>query len=291
MKSKTIILSSPENSTKSGRGIITIYHENDLLSVKLRLYNISKLAKTCKIGIYHNGEVFSANILEKNGFYTSSMVGDFDFDKDFYIALIDTDLHNNVILCGGTYTGYYFNDNSVFDSSFESTSTDETEESKDLSNLPHENSQHNCANCRYKEYFFNSTEKTISHPIIQTEQKDNLIENFEKNNEKPSILASIIPQFDYIFENYEINEALTSLIPQSKFVTMHENGEEYSIGAIYQNNEIKYICYAIKSNYNISPPEELGEHYQWLPLEKEDPLSEGFYIVFQDAKDLKIIKL
>ena len=291
MKSKTIILSSQENNIKSGRGIVTIYHDNDLLSLKLRLYNISKLSRTCKIGIYHNGEVFSANILEKNGFYTSSMVGDFDLDKDFYIALINTDLNNKVILCGGTYAGYYFNDNSVFENHVESTPTHEMEEVKEHLNQPCKSTEHTCANCKYKEYFFNSTEKTTSNPIIQAEKNDDLIEKFEKNNEKTSILASIVPQFDYIFENYEANEELTALIPQSKFVTMHENGEEYSIGAIYENNEIKYICYAIKCNYNISPPEELGEHYQWLPLEKEDPLSEGFYIVFQDAKDLKIIKL
>jgi hypothetical protein len=106
-----------------------------------------------------------------------------------------------------------------------------------------------------------------------------------------SILSSITPQFKYIFENYSPNEELISLLPNSKFVKINEHEDEYSIGAIYEQEEIKLICYAVKCNYNEQPPSELGEHYQWLPIDKEDPLSEGYYIVFQDANDLKILKI
>ena len=48
MKSKTIILSS-EKAT--GRGILTLFEENDLLKCKLRLYNTEKLNKYAKIGV------------------------------------------------------------------------------------------------------------------------------------------------------------------------------------------------------------------------------------------------
>ena len=56
-------------------------------------------------------------------------------------------------------------------------------------------------------------------------------------------------------------------------------------------DEIKYICYAVMRSTNCQPPKELGEHYQWLPLDKDDPLSDGYFIVFQDATDLKIVEL
>ena len=59
----------------------------------------------------------------------------------------------------------------------------------------------------------------------------------------------------------------------------------------YKDEEMKYICYAVMCNYNTPAPTELGDYYQWLPLDKEDPLSEGYYIVFQDASDLKILEL
>ena len=60
---------------------------------------------------------------------------------------------------------------------------------------------------------------------------------------------------------------------------------------IYEEDEMRYICYAVMCTYNQPAPKELGDHYQWLPLDKEDPLSEGYYIVFQDAQDLKIVDL
>ena len=280
MISKTIIISSPENS---GRGILTLQIEDDILSIRIRLYNINKLNKTTKIGIYHGGQVYSANLLEKNGSYTSSMVGNFDINQDFYAALIDT-VDNHVILSGGTYAGYYFNDNSVF-SNIENleNSTPQKEYSYN------EECCDKCSNCKYKEFFYNSNKLTQATDF-EPEENENIEEKSE-NIENNYIFQSILPQFQYIFENYNADEQLNNLIPESKFVKITENGEEYSIGAIYEQEEIKYICYAVKANYNTPAPEELGENYQWLPIEKEDPLSEGFYIVFQDAKDLKILKL
>lgn len=286
MKSKTIIISNQENSQAcSCRGILTLFYDDELLHCRLRLYGIEKLSKFCKIGIYHNKQVYSANLLEKNGAYESSLVGDFDIDNDFYTAIIDTNNNNEVILSGGTYAGFYFNDYSVFNENVEPCVTSPKQEdcSDDCDK---------CNNCKYKEFFYNSNNSVDTFTQTETDSSINEIVNEEKKEAKSeTILASIIPQFNYIFENYTADEELNSLIPNGKFVKINENQQTYSIGALYEEDEIKYICYAIKCNYNTPAPEELGEHYQWLPIEKEDPLSEGFYIVFQDAKDLKIIKL
>ena len=290
MKSKTIIINSEKSvSSRSGRGILTLFQEYELLQCRLRLYNVEKLSKYCKIGIYHKEQVYSANLLEKNGVYESSLVGNFNIDEDFYAAIIDTNNNNQVILSGGTYAGFYFNDTSVFNQ--------ESKLNEPLQNKERENNCVNCEkckNCKYKEFFFNSqqlenfTTETVS---TQDEQKDLETTESEIEYKNHSILESIIPQFNYIFENYNPDEELNSLLPNAKFVKINNDKDHYSIGAMYDNDTIKYICYAVKCDYNVPAPEELGEHYQWLPIDKEDPLSEGFYIVFQDAKDLKILKL
>lgn len=327
MKSKTIILSS-EN--QNGRGILTIFEEDELLKCKIRTYNISGINRFCKLGIYHKNEVFSANLLEKNGVYLSSLVGDFDIDKDFYTAIVDTSDNNKVILSGGTYAGFYYsNQSSVFskiekenpttnlinEEEFEIINTYNNagdtcvrEEKIDQEKLCDENSER-CKNCKYKEFFYNSNhqnpnptannqEKINSSPIksnninqaeLNQDEKEAKIEpNLAK---KSNVLSAIVPQFKYVFENYDSDETLNKLIPNGKFVKINENKEQYSIGAIYENEEMKYICYAVLKNYNSNPPEELGKHYQWLPLDNEDPLSEGYFIVFQDASDLKIVEL
>lgn len=323
MKSKTIILSSPEQNNSSGRGILTIYQEDDLLKSRIRLYNIPKLSKYCKIGIYHNKQVFSANLLEKDNIYTSSMVGDFDLDQDFYSAIVDTQNNNKVLLSGGTYAGYFFNDNSVFENEFNEEQNLVEQENLNTSlnssclNNEFNNNCSKCEKCKYKEFFYSQTEnktnKIIEEDLNRTQLEENfaneLLTNSTHNNltdlpnkttqENPNILQSILPQFKYIFENYEPDESLNKLIPNGKFVRVNEkvssfsldNNNQYSIGAIYEENQMKYICYAVLCNYNSPVPEELGPHYQWLPLDKEDPLSEGYYVVFQDAVDLKIVEL
>lgn len=298
MKSKTIIISS-QNENSTGRGILTIYQDDDLLKCKLRLYNFPKLSRNCKLGIYHNEEVFSANLIDRGGFYESSFVGDFDMNKDFYTALIDVDKNNTVLLAGSTYSGYYFDDTSVFSEplSHKNASTE-----IDLNTQDNQDEEcDKCAKCKYKEYFYNepskeyistkSTQKDNETTFTPSNTTENIEEPHEDKEPAPSIIKSILPQFNYIFENYPADEELNRLIEHGKFVKINENTEQYSLGAIYQDNNIKYICYAVKCNYNTPAPEELGKFYQWVPIDNEDPLSEGYYIVYQDAEDLKIIEV
>ena len=279
MKSKTIILSPPTENSNS-RGILTLYTEDDLLKCRIRLYSTPQLTPDCKLGIYHQQQVYTANLLNKGGQYESSFVGDFKMEDDFYCAIINTSESNNAILAGGTYAGYYFNDNSIFE-----TTTQEIE-LKENSENPEENACQDCnkcANCKYKEFFYSSqAQSTPTTPQQETQTT---------NSPYPTILDSITPQFNHVFTTYPPDEILNKLIPNGKFVQISENNTQYSIGAIYENQEIKYISYATRSNYNATPPLELGSHYQWLPLDNEDPLSEGYYLVFQDAKDLKILEI
>ncbi len=325
MKSKTIILSL-EN--EKGRGILTIYQEEDLLQCRIRLYNIEPLSKYCKLGIYHNNQVYSANLLKKEDVYTSSMVGDFDIDQDFYSAIIDTNNNNKVLLCGGTYAGFFFNEQPNFENKFNSFQPakisedldykpktnnhvfDEITKEDPTTNLysPPLNAQacddcEKCKTCKYKEFFYSQNSIKVEEtkqesPYIVGQNTPNIhhstnqeINSKTETADHNSILKSLLPQFKYVFENYPPDETLNNLLTNAKFVKIEEEEKSYSIGAIYENDEMKYICYAVLCNYNSPAPEELGKHYQWLPLDKEDPLSEGYYIVFQDTVDLKIVEL
>lgn len=295
MKSKTIIISA-EN--KSGRGILTLSLENELLACKLRLYGVEKLNRYAKIGIFHNNEVYTANLIERDGVYLSSLVGNFDMEKDFYAAIIKTDNANEVLLSGGTYAGYYFNDNSIFS---EQEKVEKPDENETICEQHDENETADlacdkCANCKYKEYFYsqNTTEAEMFNPEPEkietaTAQEKAVEPGEEKPSNIPSIIEQIVPQFEYIFKNYPENAEINALIKNGKFVSIPDG--DYSLGAIYDDDKIKLICYAVKSNYNTPAPEELGKFYQWLPLDKDDPLSDGYYIVFQDASDLKIIEV
>ncbi len=308
MNSKTIILSCKENN--SSRGILTLYIEDDLLKCKLRLYSTPKLDVHTQIGIYHNDQVYKANLLEKQGCYTSSFVGDFDLNKDFYIAIINT-TNKQVILEGGTYAGYFYTNSDIFTEQDEDTQNlIDSELAKQEAIEQNEPTDYDkCANCKYKQCFYNNISaeqnKTVDDGYTQIEMEEvnsQKVQNANKpnsltptQNEQPeqkiNYLTAIVPQFNYIFDHYPQDSLLNSLMPNAKFVKISEGDQDYSIGAIYDNDTIKYICYAVKCNYNTPAPDELGEHYQWLPIDSEDPLSEGYYIVYQDAVDLKILRV
>ena len=306
MKSKTIIISAPEENNT--RGILTLFQEDDLLKCRLRVYNLQKISRFCKLGIYHINEVFSANLIERNNVYESSFVGNFDIDQDFYTALIDTEKNNQVLLAGGTYQGFYFNDNSVFleSENFSNSQTKQVIKQDKINEEKCNESCDKCENCVYKRAFYLkiddnniNVEKDLEYSEVeeslQTQEniisKEKVAENALSKQEIENFVTSIIPQLEDLFRIYPVDKFLNNLIDNSKFVQISENGEQFSIGAIYKENEIKYICYAIKGEYNIKPPEELGKNYQWLPIDAEDPLSEGYYVVFQDMSDLKIVEL
>mgnify|MGYP003289026270 CR=1 FL=1 len=324
-------------------------------------------------------------MLEKNGTYLSSFVGNFNMENDFYSAIINPQNSNEVLLAGGTYAGCYFNDYSVFEEKEYANqqlrsaecdkeilrSTQYNNANNNNQNIPchserSEESEQpcpNCATCKYKEFFYsnfkdnkhaetnkdylvgtgnNVTEchTTLATTTLQDENeifsttecnkeilrsaqynngvchseripchserseesqgyfaslsmtKNECQGNINQQREIPkSLIEQLIPQFNYIFENYPPNSELNNLVMGGKFVQINENGENYSLGAIYENNQMKYICYALKCSYNTPPPKELGKHHQWLPLDVADPLTDGYYLVFQDAHDLKIVEM
>lgn len=275
MKTKTIIL----NGENSSRGIASIYEEEGLLNCRIRVYGIEALSASAKIGVYHNGNTFTANLIQRNGSYTSSLVGDFDINQDFYIAIIETNENNKVLLKGGTYSGYFSNEEIFEKDEKEEQLIDETlfnKEEKDCNTIQNEDCN-KCETCIYKKTFFEkkNAEEETPQPVQQID------EQIEKEK--------IIAQVEDVFKNYPQDETLNNLLPNSKFVKIDENANGYSIGALYVEEKMKYLCYAKKCKYNETAPEELGKHYRWLPLDSEDPLTDGYNIVFQDIEDLKIL--
>ena len=343
MKSKTIILSElNSHNPRAGRGILTLTSDNNTLTLKLRLYNIDALNFNSKLGIYYRNQVYSANLSKKSGYYEGKIQQNFDMNEDFYCAVIDKEKNNEVVIAGGTYAGYYFDDSSVFSENnsfseqnlYESNGSLDEENSIDLNNENNKNYSNlntnsietskincgedsdceKCTHCIYKETFYSKPDENDfnlketneknqknyvetnrnSETFVQNENNSPVLKSDNEENIKidnKSIINSIIPQFEYIFENYPPDDELNKLIENSKFVKVDDNSQSYSIGAIYENDKMKYICYAVKANYNSPAPEELGKFHQWLPIDLDDPLSEGYHIVYQDANDLKIIEV
>jgi len=94
----------------------------------------------------------------------------------------------------------------------------------------------------------------------------------------------IAEQLDELFEKYPKEETLEKLIDNSKWIKIrNDDNKYYVVGIIFNNNDIKYICYGVPGNYSKEPPIELREYSQWLPTDIMNPFDNGYWVMYQDA--------
>lgn len=330
---KTIILSNSSTLSNAPKGILTLSKDYNQIKGKIRLYNLSLLPPTTQIGLYVNEQVYTASITKKTSHYEFDLHENIDISQSIYCALIDNSCRDKkVLLEGGSFNGFYFSD-SPFDAVLE-TKDEQLEKEIDIAiNQIDSDQACNCANCQYKQYFYNmqnsnnqqqaeldcvQQNNTVTHTndisaqdacvfdldekisefqagVIsklekQVEQNNSLdnISPASKQSENASLnqqtdfLNDVVYQLDELFDKHPIDETLCNIIPNSKFISV-DGDNPYVVGTIYENDMLKYIAYGVPASYASTPPTDLGKHYQWLPLNPSDVMSDGYFMVFQDA--------
>lgn len=129
-----------------------------------------------------------------------------------------------------------------------------------------------CSSCKYREAFYKLEEQPA-----------------EKNN----FLDGINDQLDYLFEKYPEEEFLAQIFPHSKWVKIdyENNGDYYVVGVIYEDENIKYVCYGIPGVWQETPPDELKGFSKWLPLDTDKPKEYGYWLSYQDAESGENIEI
>lgn len=100
-------------------------------------------------------------------------------------------------------------------------------------------------------------------------------------------------QVDELFKKHPAEENLEQLIPDSKWVKVdfEGDGNHYVIGLIYEEKELKFICYGVPGEYDKEPPGELAKYSQWLPLDENIHEGNGYWLMYQDAQSGDSVKL
>lgn len=423
MNSKTLILSSQNKFlSNSPRAILTIIGGN-MATGKIRLYNIDKLNEKVKLGIYYDDRVLTANLAKVDDHYEFFLNENLNMNYDIYCALVDTSNKNQVVLCGGSYSGMFFTDeepvspltyidnefdeeteteidtaikncNENFDEAIKSndsksSSFDTKQQAQDILSKSDNNAENclqnkiffdnskgiinttndtansceygKCKNCEYKQYFFdqnlnkadlheqesfkqgqfeqtsnssqqcanqdkainsfcnradddtdkdcfdnkqNKNNKTVRFDELDTINStacENMIQPTAKptNNEKTDtaegeqFLSSVIEQLEEMFKEYPADETIMNIIPNSKIIKVTDSIDDtsYIVGTMLDDDQIKYLIYGVPALYNTAPPKELGSNYQWLPLDPDDPMSDGYYLIYTDIKTGKQVPI
>mgnify|MGYP006072361715 CR=1 FL=1 len=303
IKKKSIVLNGVND--KSQRAVLTMECNGEMTSGRLRLYNFGNEPKgIISLGINTGGEIIKAGLTHSSGMLFTFISGMKDIPNNFSCAVVNFVGGQSSPILYGSSEGYVDKEkifSSVLSSLSESKTADDVENVLDqyVVDYDDEEKEHidcaitaamaengsgsdnddcnsckpNCENCKYKAYYL----QHIKPMSENTEKTDRQQENLFYNQLKA--------QIDDLFANNQSEEYLEQLMPNSKWVKVNLGDSEdyYVLGLIYEDDELKYICYGVPGVYQKIPPRELSGYPVWFALDPNKPESFGYWLSYQDA--------
>lgn len=154
-----------------------------------------------------------------------------------------------------------------------------------------------CKRCIYKKSFYQENVQNLAkndeNTIKIVENEENLTGNVENTEEKvPEFFGKIKNQVDQIFSKNQEEEFLQNAIPQSKWVKVDiDDGRDYYVfGLIYDNDELRYVCYGVPGIFTPLPPKQLSGYPVWFPVDKDKKEGFGYWLSYQDASTGESVK-
>ena len=285
---KNIILTSAGDD-KNLKGILTLENTEKSTIVTLKRYNFDDIKDKLILGIKTNGEFYKVEINSEENYLINKKLN--LNEKISTVVLSSSGFTTKILIWGSNETSRVWKESILYDidAKNEQAKEDKKEE-LNINNFVKDDNVESLEkaytnNVSTDDYETDEEIETIVDNAFNNEMFD---ENLEDNNEtdnKKDFLSTIENQVEELLNNYEEEKALENLIPNSKFVKVNSNDENFYIfGVIKEDNQIKYIVYGLPGEYNVKPNDEYKNYYQWLPLNPENPEGYGYYLMYQDAE-------
>ena len=100
--------------------------------------------------------------------------------------------------------------------------------------------------------------------------------------------VGISDRVDELFVVYPEEKALEEAIPDSEWVKVKYDGDDYYVvGRLSENGKVSYLGYGVPGFENIKPPKVTDGIANWFPMKGMEKY-EGYWLFFQDAETGKI---
>ncbi|MBE5744172.1 MAG: hypothetical protein E7358_05610 [Clostridiales bacterium] len=117
-----------------------------------------------------------------------------------------------------------------------------------------------------------------------------LYENVAIKSQGGNFYDRVREKFEEVISSHKKDEEIKKIIPNSEFCKIcYDNDRYYSVGRVFEGDKVKYVCYAVKGSY-AQTPNELKRFCKFIPISPFLPLSNGYYVIFQDAESGEIIE-
>ena len=306
---KSIVLNGVSNSSQ--KGILSIEQNGDIVSGNIRLYNFySEPNGIISLGIYDDNKVVKAGLTRVSDMFFSFKSELKSIPRSFSCAVVNFVSGEPKPILYGNSDGYFEHDKvleEVISNLTNTSSVEEIEEVLDKYNIQYEDDEKeeieqeieknitkedikfcnfkdekDCENCEYKKYYQSQFNSLENHTLSISE---------DEPISKPSFYEEMREHFDKLFANNPSEEYLQKLLPNSKFVRVDlEENNYYVLGLIYSNDKIKYICYGVPGIYQTTPPRQLSGYPVWFPLDQDKPQGFGYWLSYQDAESGESVK-
>lgn len=275
---KTILLTNKNKGVNYGMAVLTVEKNNSGVFATLKTFDFKN--KNLMLGVSVQGKqvVKQSVYLDNSGAYNFKLQNDFDINNSIAGVLVTLEGDKVIPLawgCNDKRADYKENIINIFKS-------DKTEK-VEPKNVEIKKTTHSVEV---------ETKKTIDAHLFEEPEPNELDKFIDNEIEKGHPVSTeddfyhlIKSQLDDLFESYPEDQVLGDIVPNSKWVRVdyENNGKEYVVGLIFEDEDIKYICYGVPGNYDVLPPANLMQYSQWLPKDLNRPQGEGYWIMYQDA--------
>ncbi len=269
---KTVLLTNQANYEK-GMAILTIEQNGSGVFGCIKAFDIPKTGNLV-LGI----TVDSKSAIKQNVIFANGNVFNFKLPTDFNIngkigcVLVDLS-HNevNALVWGtnGSSAEYKKDIINVFNNDVRVSTYNQ---SNNQSNLEK-------GDVQQSEKEENKSAQDIDPKLFEDDNIEEIID--KEMGENNDFFGLISDQIDDLFSKFPSEERLVEIVPNSRWIKVDYDGDgrEYVLGLIYDQDEVKYICYGVPSDKDTSPPSELESYSQWLEADNG-----GYWVMYQDAK-------
>lgn len=299
---KRIIILSDKNTTKKPQMVLTLENKNGNIFGHIKSYN-NTYTNDLLLGIKNGREIIKQNIKLIDGVCQFKLQSNVDLEGEVSCAMVDISNGFEPILWGSNNGEYQ--KSAILSTLREHISkiSNSQKKAKDTPKASTKAINETDNTCTISQISINP-EKCESEQVAMAstntanmDMSTNKSELFESSEEEIENIIDksihtnhefynlISDQLDELFSRYPREENLEALIDGSKWCKIDSDidGRYYVVGLIYEDDEVKYICYGVPGNYEIEPPSELKNYSQWLPTDLTSPYSVGYWVMYQDS--------
>lgn len=125
-------------------------------------------------------------------------------------------------------------------------------------------------------------------PNLDTESEKDFLARLQNGNGK-NFYQNVKERLDELFVIHPRETELEKIIPESKWVKIKYDGEDYYVvGSLSDNGTIVYLSYGVPGKADVPPPKLASDISDWLPISGLPEPYEGYWLIFQDAESGKV---